>query len=128
MDGSLRVCNNELRVDSLNVLPLTCSNSFMVINIYRVYMISKKLYSCYILRCCDGSYYCGISNDVTRRVLVHNSGKGSKYVRSRLPATLVYEELCGSKSDALMREVEIKSMNKQQKIKLVDSYKIDGKK
>ena len=82
------------------------------------------MYYCYLLRCVDGSYYCGISNNVDARVLVHNSGKGSKYVRSRLPAVLVYVEECGSKSDALRREREIKSMSRQQKIKLIDSYSI----
>ena len=80
------------------------------------------MYSCYILRCIDGSYYCGISNNVSRRILVHNSGRGSKYVRSRLPAVLVYVEECGSKVDALRRERQIKSMNRQQKILLIDSY------
>ena len=78
------------------------------------------MYYCYLLRCVDGSYYCGISNNVDARVLVHNSGKGSKYVRSRLPAILVYEELCGSKGDALRREVEIKSMSRVQKILLIN--------
>ena len=76
------------------------------------------MYYCYLLRCVDGSYYCGISNNVDARVLVHNSGKGSKYVRSRLPAILVYVEECGSKGNALRREREIKSMSRQQKIKL----------
>ena len=80
------------------------------------------MYYCYILRCIDGSYYCGISNNVDGRVLVHNRGKGSKYVRSRLPAVLVYVERCGSKGDALRRERQIKSMNRQQKIQLIDSY------
>ena len=82
------------------------------------------MYSCYILRCVDGSYYCGISNNVTRRIFVHNSGKGSKYVRSRLPAILVYVEECGSKSDALKRERQIKRMSRHQKILLIDSYKV----
>ena len=80
------------------------------------------IYSCYLLKCVDGSYYCGISNNVTRRVLVHNSGKGSKYVRSRLPAILVYVEQCGSKSDALKRERQIKSMDRQQKTQLIALY------
>ena len=79
-------------------------------------------YSCYLLRCVDGSYYCGISNDVEARILVHNSGRGSKYVRSRLPAVLVYVEHCGSKSEAMKRERQIKSMSRQQKIQLIDSY------
>ena len=79
-------------------------------------------YSCYLLRCVDGSYYCGISNNVDARILVHNSGRGSKYVRSRLPAVLVYVEKCGSKSEAMKRERQIKSMSRQQKIQLIDSY------
>ena len=79
-------------------------------------------YSCYLLRCVDGSYYCGMSNDVEARILVHNSGRGSKYVRSRLPAVLVYVEQCGSKSEAMKRERQIKSMSRQQKIQLIDSY------
>lgn len=81
------------------------------------------MYSCYILRCVDGSYYCGITNDVPARVQVHNKGKGSKYVRSRLPAVLVYEEECGSKSDALKRERQIKRMSRQQKMELIGLYK-----
>ena len=80
------------------------------------------MYSCYLLRCVDGSYYCGISNDVEARILVHNSGRGSKYVRSRLPAVLVYVERCGNKSEAMKRERQIKSMSRQQKIQLIDSY------
>jgi putative endonuclease len=78
-----------------------------------------KTYSCYLLRCVDGSYYCGISSDVHKRVDVHNSGKGSKYVRSRLPAILVYVEECGGKSDALRRERMIKKMSRICKIKLI---------
>lgn len=72
-----------------------------------------------MLRCADGSYYCGISSDVHKRVDVHNSGKGSKYVRSRLPAILVYVEECGRKSDALRRERIIKKMSRIYKIKLI---------
>lgn len=85
-------------------------------------------YSCYLLKCSDGTFYCGISNDVPARVQVHNKGKGSRYVRNRLPAVLVYVEQCGSKGDALRREIEIKRMSRQQKIQLIDSYKICGKK
>jgi putative endonuclease len=77
--------------------------------------MESGVYSCYIVRCSDGTYYCGISNDVTRRILVHNSGRGSKYVRGRLPVVLVYVERCGNKSDALRREYEIKRMSRLQK-------------
>ena len=46
----------------------------------------------YILKCSDGSLYTGISNSLSQRVDTHNSGKGAKYTKSRLPVTLVYEE------------------------------------
>ena len=46
----------------------------------------------YILRCADGTLYTGWTNDLERRVAAHNSGKGAKYTRSRLPAEPVYYE------------------------------------
>ena len=49
-------------------------------------------YYVYMLRCGDGSLYTGSTGDVSRRVIVHQSGKGAKYTRSRLPVELVYQE------------------------------------
>ncbi len=69
----------------------------------------------YILRLSDGSLYTGITIDIDRRLKQHRSGDGSKYVRSRLPCELVYKEVLDSKSDALKREAEIKSWNKEKK-------------
>jgi putative endonuclease len=82
--------------------------------------MANTIYSCYIVRCSDGSYYCGISNDVTARILTHNSGRGSKYVKSRLPVVLVYVEQCGSKSEALRREYQIKQLSRSEKVRLID--------
>ena len=48
----------------------------------------------YILRCSDGSLYCGWTNDLERRLAAHNSGKGAKYTRSRRPVELMYTEEC----------------------------------
>lgn len=73
----------------------------------------------YLLRCSDDSLYCGITNDVERRVKMHNSGNGSAYVRSRLPARLVYSEPAKNRSQASKREYEIKQLKKSQKEKLV---------
>ena len=47
-------------------------------------------WSVYIVKCCDGSLYTGVSNDVPNRVLRHNSGRGARYTRSRLPVKLVW--------------------------------------
>ncbi len=73
----------------------------------------------YMVRCRDNSLYTGISEDPERRAAVHNSGKGAKYTRSRLPVTLVYRELCQDKSAALKREFALKRLPKPQKERLV---------
>lgn len=74
----------------------------------------------YILICSDKTYYCGWTNNLEKRVEIHKSGKGAKYTRSRLPVELVYYETFISKSDAMKREIEIKSMTKKQKEKLIN--------
>jgi len=81
----------------------------------------RPLYHVYILRCADGSLYTGITKDVTRRLNEHNSKRGSAYVRSRLPAKLVYKEPCKTKSEALKREAEIKSWPRERKLNLIRS-------
>lgn len=76
-------------------------------------------YYVYLMRCGDGSLYCGSTNDVKRREMVHNSGKGAKYTRSRLPVTLVYSEGFPDKSEALKREAAIKRFSKEEKTALI---------
>src|SRR5207253_1509601 len=39
----------------------------------------------YLLRCADGSLYCGWTTDVARRVAAHAAGRGGRYTASRLP-------------------------------------------
>lgn len=74
----------------------------------------------YILRCRDGSLYTGITTDVQRRLEEHRSGKGAKYTRGRAPLELVYREYCGSHSDALKREIQIKALTRKEKKALID--------
>ena len=74
----------------------------------------------YILRCADGSYYTGWTNDLDKRLAAHNAGKGAKYTRSRLPVMRVYHEVCGSKEEALSREIQIKRMTRAQKEALIN--------
>ena len=70
-------------------------------------MVNKKYYA-YMVRCCDNSIYSGYAVNPIKRVKVHNSGKGAKYTRSRLPVELVYVEEFDTKSEALRREYELK--------------------
>ncbi|PHN07031.1 GIY-YIG nuclease family protein [Flavilitoribacter nigricans] len=75
----------------------------------------------YILECADRTLYTGITNDLSRRLAQHNAGKGAKYTRGRGPLTLVYRETCTDRSQASRREIEIKALNRSQKIKLIKS-------
>ena len=77
-------------------------------------------YYVYLLRCCDGSLYTGYTDDVERRLTVHQSGKGAKYTRSRLPVELVYSEELPDKSAALRREAAIKKLTRAEKLALVN--------
>lgn len=75
----------------------------------------------YVLRCRTGELYTGSTTDIERRVSQHNKGKGAKFTRARLPVTLVYQERCKTKSLALRREIEIKAMKREQKLKLIQT-------
>ena len=79
----------------------------------------------YILRCADGTLYCGWTNDLTARLAAHNSGRGAKYTRGRGPVTLVYSELHGTQGEAMRREAEIKKLTRQQKQALIDTQNGD---
>jgi len=75
----------------------------------------------YILVCSDDSLYTGITTDTNRRLREHNSGKGSKYVRSRCPANIIWVEPGHTRSSALKREAKIKSFSRKEKLQLVDT-------
>ena len=74
----------------------------------------------YMVRCSDGTFYTGITNDLEKRIEAHNSGKdGARYTRSRRPVTLVYSESAGSKSAASRLEYSIKKLTRENKRKLI---------
>lgn len=73
---------------------------------------------CYLLRCADDTLYCGITNDLDKRLTTHNAGEGAKYTRGRTPVILVYQESCADKSTALKRELQIKRLPREAKLAL----------
>ncbi len=83
--------------------------------------MEKKNYT-YLLLCRDGSYYCGWTNDMKKRLKAHNDGSGSKYTRTRRPVRLVYLEESPTKNEAMSREWHIKRLSRKQKEALVASY------
>jgi putative endonuclease len=75
----------------------------------------------YLLRCKDDTLYCGWTTDLGSRIAAHNSGKGAKYTRSRLPVELVYYEAYENKHDAMSREWHMKRMSRKEKTELISS-------
>ena len=76
----------------------------------------------YILKCADGTLYCGWTNDLEKRLKAHNEGKGAKYTRSRLPVALVYYEEFETSREAQSREVKIKQLTRTQKLELISDF------
>lgn len=73
----------------------------------------------YILLCNDNTLYTGYTVNLENRLKAHNSGKGAKYTRARLPVKLVYYESFDNKSDAMKREYVIKQLSRKNKLKLI---------
>ena len=87
----------------------------------------EKEWTVYILECGDGTFYTGITDDLTRRLKAHAEGRGAKYTRGRAPLTLRYRESAPDKSAALRREIAIKSLRRQDKAALISAYELENK-
>lgn len=74
----------------------------------------------YLLRCRDGTLYCGWTTDFPRRLRNHNEGKGAKYTAARLPARPVYLEWSETKQEAMRREWAIKQMTRREKERMLE--------
>jgi putative endonuclease len=73
-------------------------------------------YFVYIIECADKTLYTGITTDLDRRLVEHNSSeKGAKYTQNRRPVVLKYSETFSNRSLAQKREYEIKQMSRAQK-------------
>lgn len=81
----------------------------------------------YILLCKDKSLYCGYTEDLKKREILHNQGKGSKYVRSRGGGKIVYFEKFRLKTKALKREAEVKKWPKTKKNTLLATARAKAK-
>lgn len=77
----------------------------------------------YILRCKDGSLYTGSTDDVDKRLALHEAGRGAKYTRGRGPLTLVYWEEVPERNASLRREAAIKKLSRKKKLELISAKK-----
>lgn len=75
----------------------------------------------YILKCSDGSYYTGYTNNLENRIKKHNQGKASKYTRVRLPVSYVFTYECQDKATALSLEYRIKQLSRSKKERIIDN-------
>ena len=74
----------------------------------------------YLLRCADGTLYCGWTTDLDRRVAAHNAGRASRYTRSRLPVALAWSAAQPDRAAAMREEARIKQLPRAEKLALVD--------
>ena len=79
----------------------------------------KDPWQLYILRCGDGTFYTGITNNLERRLKAHNDGKGARYTRTRRPVAVIYQETLKSRTKALVRECAVKALPRKGKEALV---------
>ena len=76
-------------------------------------------YFVYIMRCCDGTFYTGYTNNLEKRVALHNKGRGAKYLRGKLPADLVYSKQFAYYKNALKEEKRVKKLPRLRKEHLI---------
>lgn len=74
----------------------------------------------YILRCADGSFYVGKTNDLLTRLTEHQSGVGADYTSVRRPIEMVYAEEYSTTSSAKRRELQLKRWSRAKKEALID--------
>ena len=85
-------------------------------------IVRRSQYWVYMVQCKDGTYYTGYTKDLENRIALHNSGKGAKYVRNKLPAELVYTKEYRYYKLAIKEEKRVKTLSREQKTKLVRTY------
>lgn len=76
-------------------------------------------YGVYILKCADGTYYTGLTNNLSKRLATHNAGQGARYTRARLPVQQVFWLDGLSRRAAHQVEYAIKQLSRTQKIRLI---------
>lgn len=72
----------------------------------------------YLIKCKDDSLYCGITNNLVKRIEAHNEGKGAKYTRGRLPVELMWFQQFESREEASRSEYIIKTLSRKEKLML----------
>jgi putative endonuclease len=80
----------------------------------------------YLLRCADGSLYCGWTVDVPKRIAAHAAGRASKYTATRLPVEVAGAWEVPTHTDARRLEARVKRLTRPQKLALLHGAPLDG--
>ncbi len=83
----------------------------------------NKNWQVYIIQTKTGKLYTGITTDLNRRFTEHSNKKGAKYFRLEKPLGVVFTETCQNRSEATKRELEIKKLNRDEKLQLIKNSK-----
>jgi putative endonuclease len=75
----------------------------------------------YIVECSDNTLYVGTTNDIEKRLLKHNTGKGAKYTKGRGPVKIRYSEVFESRAEACKQEYKLKQYSREEKLELIES-------
>jgi putative endonuclease len=82
--------------------------------------VRRRSWVVYLLRCGDGTLYCGVTNDLPGRLEAHRAGRGARYTRGRSPLEVVYVERAHGRGDALRREHAWKRLPRAHKLARID--------
>lgn len=85
--------------------------------------MKNGLWHVYLLECADGSLYCGVTNNLVRRLRQHNGETygGARYTYTRRPIILRGCMPCHDRSSASRMEARIKHLSKEKKLAFVGS-------
>lgn len=86
-------------------------------------MESENKHYFYVVKCRDNSFYAGYTNNLERRIATHNTGKGAKYTRARLPVQCVHYEIFDTKQEAMRMEYAFKQLSRETKEKYIRGEK-----
>jgi len=90
-------------------------------------IVRKGLYFVYILKCKDGTFYTGCTNDLGKRLREHNGTKrGAKYLRGKTPVKVVWKKTCENQKFAMRTESKIKGLTRQDKQQLINGSRLDN--
>ena len=83
----------------------------------------RESWMTYLLLCADGKIYCGVTNDMEKRLDAHNRGIASRFTRARLPVTLLATSRAMGKAEAFRQEYRIKRLPRSKKLAALTTAK-----